>query len=123
MRLERESLRSLYRGPELIIGAGADGISRAEYHVTRKRIALKHPVERLIDLFFGKLPCHQRALGQVSGEQSLADTPDCSRTQHGSNARHHILDTHARAARNLLERFANKSFDLVFRNGENFRVD
>jgi hypothetical protein len=53
----------------------------------------------------------------------LPDAPDRSRAQHRGDARHHNLDSHTRAIRNFLERFANKSFDLVFRNRENFRVD
>jgi len=53
----------------------------------------------------------------------LPDASDRSRAQHRGDARHHNLDIHTRAIRDLLERLANKSFDLVFRNRENFCVD
>ena len=91
--------------------------------MTRKRITLEHPVERGVDLFFRNLPCHQRALSQVGRKQSLPDAPDRSRAQHRGDARHHNVDAHTGAIGNLFERLANKSFDLVFRNRENFRVD
>src|SRR5215475_14459827 len=91
--------------------------------MTRKRIPPKHPVERGVDLIFGNFPSDQGALGQISRKQSLPNAPDRSRAQHRGDARHHNLDTDTGAIRNLLERFANKSFDLVFRNRENFCVD
>jgi hypothetical protein len=53
----------------------------------------------------------------------LPDAPDRPRAQHGSDARHHHLDIHTRAIGNLFERLANKSFNLIFRNRENFCVD
>jgi len=91
--------------------------------MTRKRVVLKHPVERVINFFFWNFPGYKRALSQICRKQSLPDAPDRSCTQHRGDARHHILDTYARAIRDLVERLANKSFDLVFRNRENFRVD
>ena len=90
--------------------------------MTRKWIALEHPVEGSIDFIFGNFPRYERPLSKVCRKQSLPDSPDRSRAQHGGNASHHILDTHAGAIRDLLERLANKSFDLVFRNRENFCV-
>src|SRR5882724_2463357 len=108
MRLERESLRSLYSRPKLVVRSGADGVGRAEHHMTRKRITLEHPVERGVDLLFWKLPCHQRALGQVGRKQSLPDAPERSRAQHRGDARHHNLYAHTRAIRDLFERLANE---------------
>src|SRR4029079_1371269 len=46
MRLEREALRSFYSRPKLVIRSGANGVSRPEYDMTRKGIALKNPIER-----------------------------------------------------------------------------
>src|SRR6266481_1887146 len=104
MRLERESLRSLYSRPKFVVRSGADGLGRAEHHMTRKRIALEHPIKRRVDLLFWNLPSHQGALSQVGRKQSLPDAPDRSRAQHRGGARHHNLDTHIRAIRNLFER-------------------
>jgi hypothetical protein len=91
--------------------------------MTRKRIALEHPVERGVDLLFGNFPRDQGAFSQVGRKQSLPDAPDRPRAQHRGDARHHNLDTYTRAIRDLFERLANEPFDLVFRNGENFCVD
>src|SRR6266567_4021340 len=116
MRLERESLRGLYSRPKFVVRSGAGGVGRAEHDMTRKRITLEHPVERGVDLLFWNLPSHQGALSQVGRKQSLPDAPDRSRAQHRGDARHHNVDTHTRTIRDLLERLANKSFDLVLRN-------
>src|SRR6266480_5598391 len=97
MRFERESLRSLYGRPKFVVRSGTGGFGRAEHHMTRKRITLEHPVERGVDLLFWNLPSHQGALSQVGRKQSLPDAPDRPRAQHGSDARHHNLDTHTRA--------------------------
>jgi hypothetical protein len=52
----------------------------------------------------------------------LPDAPDRSRAQHRGDAGHYILDGHTRSIRNLLERLANKSFDLVLRNARIFAL-
>ena len=90
--------------------------------MARERVALKHPIKRGVDLVFGNFPRHQRALSQIRREQSLPDTPDCLCAQHRSDAGHHNLDIYTRAPGNLFKRLANKSFNLVFGNGEDFRV-
>src|SRR6476659_10644004 len=113
MRSQRKSLGSLYSRPKFVVRSSADGVGRAEHHMTRKWIAPKHPVERAVDLFFRNLPCDQRALGQIRCQQSLPDAPDRSRAQHRGDARHHNLDSYTRAIGNFLERFTDKSFDLV----------
>jgi hypothetical protein len=56
-------------------------------------------------------------------KQSLPDAPDRSRAQHRGDARHHNLDTHTRAIRNLLERFAEQILRSCLQKRENFRVD
>ena len=88
-----------------------------------KRIALEHPVERSLDFVFGHFPRHQRTLGQICRQQSLAHAPNRSGPEHGRNAGHDKIDINTRAARDFLERFAHESFDFVLGDGEDFCVD
>ena len=62
-------------------------------------------------------------LCEIRCQQSLTDAPDGSRAQHRRDARHHHFDSQTRTIRNFLEGFADKPFDLVFRNRENLRVN
>src|SRR5215470_6540958 len=108
MLVERKSLRNLYSRPEFVVRSGTDSIRGTEHDMARKRIVPKHPLERGLNVSFGNFPRHQRALGKIGRQQSLPHAADRARSQHGSNACHHILDTDPRAIGNLLERLANE---------------
>ena len=123
MFLQGKPARHFQRRPKFVFGAGADRIRRTNDNVTRKWIALKHPIKRAIDLFCRNFPGDECAVGEVGREQCLPDATDRSGAEHRRDARHHKIDPHARAARDFLERLPDKACDFVLRNGEDPGVD
>src|SRR6516162_6193536 len=91
--------------------------------MTRKRVALKHPIERAVDFCLRNLPRDQRAMGKVCREKRLPNASNGSRAQHRRDPRHYTVDVNTGATRNFLERFTYKAFDFVLRNREDLRVD
>src|SRR5262245_36261563 len=71
VRLQRKSLRNLYSRPEFVVRSGGDSIRGTQHDMARKRIALKHPIERVINFFFRHFPGYERTLSQICREQSL----------------------------------------------------
>ena len=60
--------------------------------MTRKWVALEHPVKGIVDLVLRDFPSHERAVGQIRGEQCLTNTADRPRAQHCRDASHHHID-------------------------------
>ena len=123
MFLQRKAVRHFQRRPQFVFRAGALGVGRTNDHVTRKRIALKHPIKRAVDFIFRNFPRDKRAIGEIGRKQRLPDPANRSRAQHGGDPRRHNIDVDAGAARDFLERLAHEAFDLVLRNGEDLGVD
>ena len=88
-----------------------------------KRVALKHPVERAVDLVFGNFPGHECAIGKIGREQRLPDSANRPRAQHRSDPRHDKIDIHLRPTRDLLKRLAHEALNLVLGNGQDLRID
>ena len=123
MFLQRKSVWHFQRRPKFVFRTGSNRIGGTNDHVARKRVALRHPVERAVDFFLRNFPRHQRAVGEIRRQKSLPDATNSSRTQHRGDPRHHHIDLDIRAARNFFEGFADKPFDLVLRNREDLRVN
>ena len=81
--------------------------------MTRKRVALEHPIKGVVDLILWDFPRDECAIGKIGREQSLPDATNCSRAQHGRDARHDKIDIHAGALRDFLEWLAHETLDLV----------
>ena len=112
-----------HRSPQFVVRSRANSVGRAQYNMAGKRIALEHPLESSVDLIHRNFPRHQRTVSEIRREQSLPDTPDRSRAQHGGYARDHGIDIDAGADCDFLERLAHEAIDLVLRNRENLCVD
>ena len=63
--------------------------------MTRKRVTLKHQVERVVDFFLWDFPRNECAIGKIGCEQGLPDAANCSRAQHGRDARHDKIRIYA----------------------------
>ncbi len=68
--------RHLERGPQPVAGAGNFRVCRADHHVPGKRVFLRHEIKRRIEFFLRHLPCDERTVGKLGGEQRLADLAD-----------------------------------------------
>ena len=120
---EGESCRNLQRCPEAEGPALDPCIRGADNNVTGEWILLEEEVERLIEPSFGNPPGDQRPLGKIVGNQWLADTPDRSSLQHGTDPCDHGLQRLARLLRDNGEGILVESRYLVLGDGEDGRVD
>ena len=91
--------------------------------MTRKRIALEHPIEGIVDLIRRNFPRDEGAIGKIGREQSLPDAANSACAQHRRDMGRHNIDIDARTPRNFLERLADEAFDFVLRNLENLCVN
>jgi hypothetical protein len=91
--------------------------------VAGKGVLAEHVIEGGVELFRRHLPGHQRALGEVGGQQGLAHAPDGARPQHGADAFQHHRDLQPGQAGDLLQRFALEPLQLVLRHRQNAGID
>jgi len=89
--------------------------------MTRKRIALEHPIDAASIFSSGTSQATRAPSAKVGRKQSFPDAPDRSRAQHRADARHHNVDAHTRALAISFDGFANKS-SILSPNGEIFAL-
>ena len=121
--LRLHALRHFDRRPKFVFGTGSHRIGRAQNNMAGKRIALKHPIESRIDFLRRNFPGNECAVREIGREKCLSHATNSSGAQHRGDAFHDNLNVNARGGCDFRERFAHKTFDLVFGDRENFRVD
>src|SRR5438034_9795504 len=91
--------------------------------MTRKRIALEHPIEGIVDLIRRNFPRDEGAIGKIGSEQGLPDAANSACAQHCHDMGRHNTDIQARTPRNFFERLRYDSSALVLRSSENLRAN
>jgi len=68
MFLQRKTARHFHCRPKFVIRTCGDCVSRTQDDMPRKRIALKHEIERGVDFFRCDFPGDERTFGEVGCE-------------------------------------------------------
>ena len=84
---------------------------------------MRHVIESRVDFFRRDFPGHQRAVGEIRGQQRLPDAAHRSRSQHRRDALHHRLLGNPGTLRNFPEWLPHEPLDLVLGDREDFRIN
>jgi hypothetical protein len=116
-------LGDLERGPQAEIAAADLAVGAAQHDVAAEGVLFEEELEGPLQLLRGHLPGHERALGELVGQQGLAHAADDAGGEHGADALHHGVKRQAALLRDELEGMLVEALHPVLAHGEDLGVD